>query len=256
MRNVCKLAAFFLTGVAVAQGCDKPVYLTFDTGHLEPAKAILDILDKQQVKATFFVANEKTKLGGWTLDSAQKAFWTRVIQSGHALGSHTFHHHYFQSDVGHDAISIAPWGKPKAARQLSAAAVCEEIKQPLQTLQTLTGLPIKSHIWRAPGGRLSARYEQFAQACGFQHIGWTAQGLLGDELNSRSHPNADLLSKALSKISAGEVTLLHLGIWSREEPLWPILDPLITGLKQKGFCFNTIPEGIAAQRILPNRGRY
>ena len=44
-----------LCGVAAAQGgCDKPVYLTFDTGHMGVAPLIADVLARHQVKATFF----------------------------------------------------------------------------------------------------------------------------------------------------------------------------------------------------------
>jgi len=38
---------------------------------------------------------------------------------------------------------------------------------------------------------------------------------------------------------------MHLGIWSRRDPLAPILEPLIEGLKAKGLCFAPIA---AAQR--------
>jgi hypothetical protein len=34
--------------------------------------------------------------------------------------------------------------------------------------------------------------------------------------------------------------MAHLGIWSRKEAFAPMLDPLIGGLKSKGFCFKTI----------------
>ena len=43
--------------------CDKPVYLTFDTGHMGVAKLVADLLHKYQLRATFFAANEKTLNG-------------------------------------------------------------------------------------------------------------------------------------------------------------------------------------------------
>jgi len=37
--------------------------------------------------------------------------------------------------------------------------------------------------------------------------------------------------------------MAHLGIWSRQDPWAPaVLEPLIEGLKQKGFCFATLAE--------------
>ena len=64
---------------------------------------------------------------------------------------------------------------------------------------------------------------------------------LGDELSSEQYPNDVLLNKALSQIKDGDVTMAHLGIWSRKDP-WAtgVLEPLIEGLKAKGFCFKTI----------------
>jgi len=66
---------------------------------------------------------------------------------------------------------------------------------------------------------------------------------LGDELPSAQFPNAVLLERALKNIRAGDILMAHLGIWSRQDAWAPaVLDPLVTGLKQKGFCFATIDQ--------------
>ena len=55
------------------------------------------------------------------------------------------------------------------------------------------------------------------------------------------HPNALLLKKALQNIRQGDILMAHLGIWSRQDPWAPAdLEPLIVGLKAKGFCFDTL----------------
>jgi peptidoglycan/xylan/chitin deacetylase (PgdA/CDA1 family) len=37
--------------------------------------------------------------------------------------------------------------------------------------------------------------------------------------------------------------MAHLGIWSRKDPWAPaVLEPLIVGLKERGFCFATLRE--------------
>jgi peptidoglycan/xylan/chitin deacetylase (PgdA/CDA1 family) len=44
-------------------------------------------------------------------------------------------------------------------------------------------------------------------------------------------------------IRPGDVLMAHLGIWSRQDPWAPaVLEPLIVGLKQQGFCFRTLRE--------------
>jgi peptidoglycan/xylan/chitin deacetylase (PgdA/CDA1 family) len=79
---------------------------------------------------------------------------------------------------------------------------------------------------------------------------------LGDELSSDQYPNALLLESALRNIRSGDILVAHLGIWSRQDPWAPaVLEPLIEGLKQKGFCFATMDvhpayrEKIRAQQM-------
>ena len=68
-------------------------------------------------------------------------------------------------------------------------------------------------------------------------------GFLGDELPSEGYPNQALLDKALRDIRPGDILMAHLGIWSRHDPWAPaVLEPLIVGLQQRGFCFRTLRE--------------
>lgn len=71
---LCVVGGFALAGLyhsqasaTPAQDCKKPVYLTFDTGHMAVAPVIADILARQKVVVTFFAANEKTKEGDGSL---------------------------------------------------------------------------------------------------------------------------------------------------------------------------------------------
>ena len=66
-----------------------------------------------------------------------------------------------------------------------------------------------------------------------------AAGVLGDELPSAKYPSEQLLQRALKELRDGDVMMMHLGIRSRQEPLAPMLDPLLAGLKSRGFCFAT-----------------
>jgi hypothetical protein len=50
-----------------------------------------------------------------------------------------------------------------------------------------------------------------------------------------------LLERALARIRDGDILMAHLGIWSRHDPFAPMLDPLIAGLKARGFCFARVP---------------
>jgi peptidoglycan/xylan/chitin deacetylase (PgdA/CDA1 family) len=84
---------------------------------------------------------------------------------------------------------------------------------------------------------------QFGDICGYRHIGWSKTGFLGDELSSTDFPNTFLLNRALNSLEKDNITMAHLGIWSRKDPWAPaVLEPLIIGLKSKGFCFRKIGE--------------
>lgn len=67
----------------------KTIYLTFDDGPSSYTEKLLDILKKYQVKATFFVTNQRTSYG-------YEDFIRRAYQEGHSIGLHTFSHVYSQ----------------------------------------------------------------------------------------------------------------------------------------------------------------
>jgi hypothetical protein len=92
-------AAWLPLAVAAAPACDKPVYLTFDTGHMGVAPLVAEVLAAPQVKATFFLANERTLDGGSSLDDALGAVVAARAAEGHAFGSHTWDHDVWLADV-------------------------------------------------------------------------------------------------------------------------------------------------------------
>ena len=74
-------------------------------------------------------------------------------------------------------------------------------------------------------------------------MGWSPAGFTGDELPSEKASNASLLAKSLRELRAGDVVLIHMGIWSRKDAWAPAnLEPLIKGLSQKGYCFATLRD--------------
>ncbi|MBL8348546.1 MAG: polysaccharide deacetylase family protein [Rubrivivax sp.] len=251
-RGAALLLATALAGAGVtsaqAAACDKPVYLTFDTGHMGVAPLIAEVLNRHQVKVTFFLANEKTVGGGSSLDDAWAPWWKARAAEGHAFGSHTWDHDVWRGDErtgdGGTVFRLRPTAGPVAfkARTLDAAAYCRELERPARRFEAMTGQKMGA-IFRAPGGKTSKALLDAAAACGWVHVGWAPAGFLGDELPSDRFPNPALLAQALRDVRAGDVLLAHLGIWARKDPWAPaVLEPLITGLKQRGFCFSTLRE--------------
>lgn len=215
--------------------CKGTLYLTFDTGNMRHAELIADTLARYGVTATFFLAQEKTLRGDHALDAGWASYWRARVAEGHAFGSHTWRHGSFRDDTGAQVRYRLMDGHSEI---LDARAICDELKGPDTRFQELTGRRLDP-LWRAPGGRTTPNVLAAAQACGYQHVGWAPAGFLGDELPSETYPNAVLLQRALDRLKDGDIVMAHLGIWSRRDPFAPMLDPLIRGLKEKGFCFAT-----------------
>lgn len=227
--------------------CKKPVYLTLDTGHMGVAPLMAEVLNRQQVRVTFFAAQERTQEGDGSLGDYWAPWWKARALEGHAFASHTYDHTYWRADLGSEqspAFRVQPSSGPRAGQlfDLTAAQYCAELDRASDRLRALTGqkpLP----LFRAPGGKTSPQLLAAARACGYTHVGWSPAGFLGDELPSERVSNDTLLRRALANIRSGDVLMAHLGIWSRKDPWAPaVLEPLIEGLKARGFCFRTLRE--------------
>ena len=232
--------SLLVTGNASAATCNGNVYLTLDTGNMQPAEEMVAVLKKHDIKATFFLANEKTARGDTSLDPSWTVFWKARAAEGHAFGSHTWRHWIFRGDVGADKVSYVPAGGT-SGESLDAAGVCAELKQSEVAFKAMTGRGFDG-IWRAPGGKLTPNVSRFANACGFKHVPWTAAGFSGDELPSEKFPSDQLIKSQLRHIKDGDILLWHLGIWSRKDPLYLRFDELISGLRAKGLCFARITD--------------
>jgi peptidoglycan/xylan/chitin deacetylase (PgdA/CDA1 family) len=232
---------------AVQAACSNPVYLTLDTGHMETAPFIADVLNKHQVKVTFFVANEKTKDNSTSMSNSWgQRFWAARGKERHEFASHTWDHVYWRGDVrGQDVkFIVQPSAGAFEGRSFTwtPKQYCDQIDFARERIEHFTGkkaLP----VFRAPGGKTSPKLLAAAEACGYKHVGWAPAGFLGDELPSERASNEVLLKKALKDIRSGDILMAHLGIWSRKDP-WAlaVLEPLIVGLKERGFCFATLRQ--------------
>lgn len=234
--------------------CTQPVYLTFDTGHMGVAPLISQVLQAHQVPVTYFAAHEKTQEGDGSLGSHWAAWWKAQATQGHDFASHTYDHAYWRADIDSQHFKIKPSAGAQAGQNLRwrAADYCANLNKATDRLESLTGrkpLP----LFRAPGGKTSPALLRAAKACGYAHVGWSPAGFLGDELSSQTHSNSQLLQNALKNIRSGDILMAHLGIWSRQDPWAPVvLEPLIVGLKQKGFCFASLRQHPQYSKLLAN----
>ncbi|MBC9207785.1 polysaccharide deacetylase family protein [Roseomonas aerophila] len=217
------------------------LYLTIDTGWGREAEMIAAVLRRREVKATLFLADEPDFRGGTTLGPAWAGFWRERAAEGHAFGSHTTRHWYFTGDVGADKVRYASRRRGEGSEVLDGPALCAELARPIALLRQVAPEAQVLPLWRAPGGRTTPNALRLAAACGLRHQGWSANGFLGDELDSAAHPNQALLAQALRRTRDGEVLLMHWGVRSRREPFGLVFEDVVSGLQARGFCFATLP---------------
>ena len=74
------------SGTTPADSGIHKVYLTFDDGPSSNTTAILDILRKHNIKATFFVIGKE--------DDESKARYRQIVNEGHTLAMHSYSHKY------------------------------------------------------------------------------------------------------------------------------------------------------------------
>ncbi|MBI3231234.1 MAG: hypothetical protein HYZ45_14035 [Burkholderiales bacterium] len=74
------LAGALEPALAQPAACTGRLYLTFDTGNMSQAHFIADTLRQHHIKASFFLANEKTTSDNYALDPACAPFWRTLAQ--------------------------------------------------------------------------------------------------------------------------------------------------------------------------------
>lgn len=77
------------------QVADKTIYLTFDDGPSARTAEILDILEQEDAKATFFVIGRT--------DEQSRQLMQRIVADGHTLAMHSYSHNYEQIYASVDA---------------------------------------------------------------------------------------------------------------------------------------------------------
>ena len=227
-------------GPAPAAVCDKPVYLTFDTGHMGVAPLVADVLARHHVKVTFFLANERTLTDGASLDDQWAPWWKARAAEGHAFGSHTYDHVYWQGDLPDGKFRVKPSAGPQTGKvqTWTAQQYCEEIKRSSARFTQMTGhamLPCTARRAARPRRRCSRRRANAATStwAGRRPVSWATScpatiqrppaGAGAAQHQARRHP-------------AGPP-----GHLVAPGPLGPaVLEPLVEGLQRKGYCFATL----------------
>ena len=191
-------------------------YLTFDDGPSEQTPAILDILDRYQVKATFFIVGSKVQKYPDIVKDA--------VARGHTIGIHTNTHVY--KDI-----------------YASVEAYLADFNAAYQHLFELTG--VKAEVFRFPGGSINQYNKGIYQPIiaemlrrGFAYYDWNASAE-----DAVGKPTAQsVVQNALSSKAKMPIVLMHDSTYTTATAEG--LPKIIEGFQARGFSFGVITPDV------------
>ena len=188
---------------------EKRVCLTFDAGYENGCtEKILDVLKKHDVKAAFFL------VGDYVEKNADLV--RRMAAEGHTVGNHTMHH----PDMSAISDPAAFRAELEGLEALYKETVGEDLPK----------------YYRPPQGTYSEENLKQAKELGYKTVFWSLAYV--DWKNDAQPDPEAALEKLNGRIHPGAVVLLHSTSQTNAE----ILDRLLTGWKEMGYCFITLDE--------------
>ncbi|WP_375471547.1 polysaccharide deacetylase family protein [uncultured Nostoc sp.] len=186
---------------------EKVIALSIDDGPWpKTTLEMLDILKQNDVKATFFWVGQALQ--------ANPDLAKREVVEGHAIGNHTWHHWY---------------------RRMDEATAKSEIDRTADLIYKTTG--VKTSLFRPPGGFLNNGLAAYAKSQKDAVIMWS---LTSADTDPHAKPQA-FVNNVLKGAKPGFIVLMHDGGGDRHRTV-EALPQIISGLKQQGYRFVTIPE--------------
>ena len=186
---------------------DNCVYLTFDDGPSEYTLELLDILDRHEIKATFFITPEDTE--------ECFSLMNEIVSRGHAVGIHTYSHDYNQIF--------------SAARELIYKATAIECK-----------------LYRFPGGSKNSYNAETGAAIidemnrrGFVYFDWNV-----DSEDAVGANWTTMYYNVLNEVAGVDraVILMHDGIYNTTLVLEDVINALLADARD--FTFSAITDEV------------
>ncbi|NKF06454.1 polysaccharide deacetylase [Clostridium gasigenes] len=200
----------------------KIVYLTFDDGpSTEVTTQILDILDRNSVKATFFVL-------GSSIKSNHKApkILKHMAKSGHAIANHGYSHKY---------KILYPNGV------IDVKAFMNDMDMNLQLLRGILGRDFNTRVLRMPGGYGTwygvTPLNEALKAKGYYQTDWNS--LNGDAEGKPKNPQ-ELLETLKKTMSDYDTLIVLMHDTDEKKNTVEYLQSAINYLKSQGFEFKTL----------------
>jgi peptidoglycan-N-acetylglucosamine deacetylase len=189
------------------------IALSFDDGPGLYTERVLNILDQEKVKATFFMNGDQVQI--------RPQLAQEVKKRGHEIGDHTWSHLNF--------FAFEKKNGPEAA----GAKARDEISKSVAIIEKTCA--VKVQILRMPNGFSRSYVRSIAKERGLALVNWTHGE---DWLNV---PEEKMTAGYLKMVRPGAIFLFHDGGKNREKTL-KIVPQLIAKARAKGLAVITVGE--------------
>ncbi|PHR83631.1 MAG: polysaccharide deacetylase [Colwellia sp.] len=181
----------------------KSLYLTFDDGPVQGiTENLLDLLDKYQVKATFFIIGQCAK--------SNPEIIKEIHHRGHKLANHTYTHPAFH--------------------KISLPEKINEITSTNTLIKELTNENCK--IFRAPQGRWDLKLLMHLFRLKITAVHWSR-----DSMDFRKEPPAKIVKRLIDEpVKSGDILLFH----DDDSRCIEVLETLIPYWQSQGFSINAL----------------
>lgn len=180
------------------------VSLTFDDGPAEPTtRKVLDLLDRHQAKATFFVTGQNAK--------DHPDIIADIITRGHGIGNHSLNHF--------------PFLMMKSSRDL--------YREVGDARTVLRSLGVETKAFRPPVGIVNPRLAGVLNALNMFCVTFSRRA--GDAGNRRV---GNLSGRILKKVKADDIVLLHdvpAPDTGDDKQILQEMEKILAGIKNKGL---------------------
>lgn len=198
-------ASWYLRMRCRARRAGRRVALTFDDGP-DPQRtpAVLDLLARQGVRATFFVVGARAE--------AHPELVRRMVAEGHVVGNHSYTH---------------SWRFPLR----SLGRTMEELRRTGEVLHRITGR--QPRLFRPPFGVTNPTIARAVRRLGLDPVGWSIRSL-----DTMGQSPERVAARILRRLHPGAVILLHDRCAGSER----LVGLLVEGLRSRGLEPVTLPE--------------
>ena len=182
---------------------EKRIFLTFDDGPIPGlTEWVLQILDEFNIKATFFCVGDNVK--------KHSEIFSKLIESGHAIGNHTFHHINGRNTT-----------------------VSEYFKNIESCDQVFKDHGLSTNLFRPPYGRLKTRQRNLLKSR--RVVMWDVLSKDYDQSLSAE----SILKGTIKSTQAGSIIVFHDNI-KAEKNLKSVLSKYIQHCLDEGYQFDKL----------------